>query len=73
MVMYPLIRNARTGNSTTGRRVLIVAGTCRAAQQDVGLGAADAVGEEDGVVAVSAVLAQERRRVPEPGHRLLGW
>jgi hypothetical protein len=41
-------------------------------EQDVGLGAADAVGEEGGVVVVSAVLARERRRVPEPGHWFLG-
>ena len=41
-------------------------------EQDVGLGAADAVSEEGRVVAVPAVFAQQRRRVPEPGHRLLG-
>jgi hypothetical protein len=41
-------------------------------EEDVGLGAADAVGDEGGVVAVPAVLPQQRRRVPEPGHRFLG-
>ena len=38
----------------------------------MGLGAADAVDDEGGVVAVPAVLPQQRRRVPEPGHRFLG-
>jgi hypothetical protein len=31
------------------------------------------VGDEGRIVAVPAVLSQQRRRVPEPGYRLLGY
>ncbi len=41
-------------------------------EQNVGLRAADAVGDQNGVVAVAAVLAQQGRRVPELRDRLLG-